>query len=284
MKKIVFALFILQCLLACKKTTVEPELKPDTSSLRTKDSLALIALYKACDGPNWMLDSKLDLWSDFTRPIDDEEYWRGIETGIVDGELRVTKIFLVSCKLEGKLPEEIGHLSELTWLDLSINNLTGIVPTGISKLTKLEHLNLGNNKFDLQPVNFIQDMVHLKDLLLKKNSFNAITSKLDDLQCLERLDIESNSFQELPASIGKLRSLECIYASQNEMTGLPVEVGQLSATLTHLILNGNKLSAFPEAIFQLSELWYLDISDNQISDTNEKEIRKKLPKLNIFNY
>jgi Leucine-rich repeat (LRR) protein len=40
--------------------------------------------------------------------------------------------------LEGSIPQEIGTLSKLTYLDLSLNNLTGELSPSITNLTQLE--------------------------------------------------------------------------------------------------------------------------------------------------
>ena len=44
----------------------------------------------------------------------------------------------------GNLPEELGQLINLTYLDLSDNNFSGSIPSSIGNLSNLEHLDLSN--------------------------------------------------------------------------------------------------------------------------------------------
>src|SRR5262249_51380566 len=43
-------------------------------------------------------------------------------------------------QLNGTIPSEIGHLSKLVYLDLQINELSGVIPPEIGLLTKLKTL------------------------------------------------------------------------------------------------------------------------------------------------
>ena len=45
-------------------------------------------------------------------------------------------------RLSGSIPEEVGALSDLTWLRLENNLLRGTVPESLVALTKLEHVSL----------------------------------------------------------------------------------------------------------------------------------------------
>lgn len=63
--------------------------------------------------------------------------------------------------LDGSLPAEIRHLSNLKVLDLSDNNFTG-VPAEIGQLSKLEILDLSNNPITGLPY----ELANLKNLKL----------------------------------------------------------------------------------------------------------------------
>lgn len=47
---------------------------------------------------------------------------------------------LYSNQISGKIPEELGNLTDLVSLDLYLNNLTGTIPSTLSKLQKLRFL------------------------------------------------------------------------------------------------------------------------------------------------
>ena len=102
--------------------------------LSDRDILA--ALYEATGGPNWtdndnwLTDAPLREWDDI----------------YVDGEGRVTHLFLDSHNLSGPIPPELGSLANLRGLYLANNPLTGPIPPELGKLTSLRALNLwGSN-------------------------------------------------------------------------------------------------------------------------------------------
>ncbi|PSS34539.1 Receptor-like protein kinase [Actinidia chinensis var. chinensis] len=59
-------------------------------------------------------------------------------------------LYLANCSIEGKIPSEIGNLTELVNLELSDNYMSGEIPLEISKLLKLFHLHLV--KIALDPI------------------------------------------------------------------------------------------------------------------------------------
>ena len=79
-------------------------------------------------------------WSADT-PITD---WNGVVLGGTHG--RVTEIFLVLMGLNGRIPKELGDLSNLTGLVLADNQLTGEIPPELGGLSNLQQLWLNSNE------------------------------------------------------------------------------------------------------------------------------------------
>jgi len=104
----------------------------DVSTLQ-KDSLALVALYNATDGPNWNDNSG---WL-----TDEVANWYGVT---VDN-FSVTRVELSFNNLAGALPEDLGNLEQLAYMDLGSNLLLGEVPGSMSGLLALEDLYLNQN-------------------------------------------------------------------------------------------------------------------------------------------
>lgn len=283
-------LFLQPGLNSCKSHSGdEPEPVPspeeEVTNLRKRDSLALVALYKATDGEYWESFFGNEIWESLSQPITNSANWHGVTTKKVDGEIRVTEIRLPGYfKSGGEIPEEIGNLTALEALDLSFNGLEGLIPESFAKLTKLQELRLNDNNFDRQPLEFLKEMTGMKSLSLENNhNLHSLPSEIGNMSDLYYLDISQNQFTELPASIGKLKNLCYLYASNNQLTTFPAESAGLSA-LTYLFINSNQLTTFPSCILQMKKMIYLNIKNNMISDLQPEEIQNQLPELRYFDY
>ena len=100
------------------------------------DREALVALYHATDGPNW---------TDSTGWLTDYllTEWFGVSA---DSNGIVSDIDLSSNNLNGLLPDELGDLVNLKQLDLSSNSLSGPLPIALSQLIRLETLSLSDTQ------------------------------------------------------------------------------------------------------------------------------------------
>lgn len=96
---------------------------------------ALIDFYEATSGPDW---KRNDNWLT-DAPLSE---WYGVATNH-DGV--VTQIELSGNNLQGAIPSEIAHLTDLEWLVLMDNRLSGSIPPEIGNLTELEELDLSDN-------------------------------------------------------------------------------------------------------------------------------------------
>ena len=104
--------------------TLPPPVPPDPGSV-AGDRAALVALYNATDGANWTNNTN---WLTGA-PLGQ---WYGVETN-ADG--RVILLYLVSNRLSGQIPLELGNLTSLDVLYLGGNQLTGCVPAGLWIIT-----------------------------------------------------------------------------------------------------------------------------------------------------
>ena len=158
---------------------------------------ALIALYEATDGPNWVASEN---WLT-DAPLGE---WYGVET---DGSGRVVALNLAGTAdswpyvtphgLDGPIPPEIGHLARLRRLTLAYNHLTGPIPPEIGSLTSLRGLDLDNNALS-----------------------GSIPAELGNLVELIELDLtENNLTGPVPAELGSLAKLETLFLSRNALTG-----------------------------------------------------------------
>ncbi|KAJ0593760.1 putative protein kinase RLK-Pelle-LRR-XI-1 family [Helianthus annuus] len=148
-------------------------------------------------------------------------------------------------QLTGNLPISLTNLTHLKYLDFFSNQFTGQLPVSFSSLTDLEYLDLSNNHFSGDLPHSFTNLIHLEDLDLSTNNFSGeLPVSLTNLTHLTNLILSSNNFSgNLPVWLTKLPYLEFLFLSYNNFSGeLPVSL----ANLTHLellSLSNNKLTA-----------------------------------------
>ena len=244
-----------------------------TISGRSIDSLALVALYEATDGPNWRITWNLN------QPL---HTWYGVR--VKAG--RVNELRLFSHKLKGSLPAEIGYLEKLTILELTDNALTGGLPASIGRLKNLHTLNIFENELSgILPTSLWQ-LDKLITLDIADNQFSgSLPAGIAGLKSLTTFYFMNNDFSGLiPPEIGQLTNLIRIDGENNRLSGtIPPQIGNL-INLEHLYLCYNNLTgAIPPEVGKLTHLEILYLCDNDLSDDIPEEISKliNLVKLNL---
>lgn len=135
--KWIYLLFgVLMLFYACSSND-EPEVpkaKPEPR-LSKVDSLALVKIYQAADGDNWLAP-----WEDLNDPYT----WKGGATALdtVANEYRVVAFWLYAGEAHGVISPYIGNLTELVELQITGKNLTGEIPKEIGNLKKLRNLEI----------------------------------------------------------------------------------------------------------------------------------------------
>ncbi|KAF8089464.1 hypothetical protein N665_0505s0014 [Sinapis alba] len=170
--------------------------------------------------------------------------WDGITCDLKTGN--VVELNLWGSSLNGSLKPNSGlfRLHNLQSLNLSSNNLAGILPDSIGSFSYLRVLKLYGCSF-----------------------YGKLPSSLGNLTYLTHLDLDGNSFTgELPDSFGSL----------NQLTKLLISTSKLSGNFPHALLNLTKLTwidlqsnqlegTLPSNMSSLSELEYFDIGSNSFS-------------------
>uniref|UniRef100_M4F711 Uncharacterized protein n=1 Tax=Brassica campestris TaxID=3711 RepID=M4F711_BRACM len=198
--------------------------------------------------------------------------WDGITCDHKTGN--VLDLNLWSSSLNGPLRSSSGlfKLQYLQSLNLSSNNLAGILPDSI-----------GNLKY-------------LKDLRLSEcNLFGQLPNSLGNLSDLTHLELDGNGFTgELPVSIGNLQQLtKLLFASSRrggtfhhtllnltELTAINLVSNQLEGTLPSNMSTFSKLEYFnvgsnsfsgsvPSSLFMISSLTYLNLERNHFNSLLE---------------
>ncbi|CAL5367871.1 unnamed protein product [Camellia sinensis] len=177
--------------------------------------------------------------------------------------------------LTGVIPDEIGTLSSLTYLDVSYNNLIGsFLPITLGNLTQLTHLDISGNYINGSiptELETLKNLVlnNLTSLHLYSNQLSGfIPLHIGSLMNLVEMNMGLNNLQRsIPPEIGNLAHLILLDLSHNLLTGqIPSSLGQLM-NLNSLYLSANQIDGtIPPELGDLPRLGDLDLSSNQLSD------------------
>ena len=200
----------------------------------TSDRMALIALYNATGGDNWIRNRH---WLS-GKPVGQ---WYGVRT---DDLGRVTGLDLYYNGLTGQLPSELKDLIHLEELSLSSNRLTGPVPPELGGLTGLKRLLLTGNRLE-----------------------GAIPSSLGQLSNLEKLYLSGNNLEgPIPSELGALGNLQVLDLARNNLTGaIPSELEELSKLQELRLHNNNLEGQIPSWLAGLTGLQRLYLAGNNFT-------------------
>lgn len=219
---------------------------------------ALKALYKATNGGNWTRNDGWDTTLVSPTASDLGKYY-----GITIDNGSVSKIFLAQNNLTGRIPSQLSELTRLVHLDLEKNRLEGSIPAELGELSRLKYLLLSINRLT-----------------------GGIPAQLGNLANLEEIAIDSNELSGgIPTELEKLSKLERINFSRNRLTGgIPSFLSKLTK-LTNLVLGNNPLSGeIPPQLGDLTQLDELSLYFNGLTGGIPSELGKltRLTRLWLF--
>ncbi|KAM3337204.1 hypothetical protein P3S68_031529 [Capsicum galapagoense] len=177
------------------------------------------------------------------------------------------------------LPESLGYLSSLQFLMLSSCNLSGPIPRSLWNLTNIQYLILENNNLEGSLPPFSSGLQNLFQLSLRNNSLNGeLPSWIFSLPSLSVLHLSFNRFSGQLKDF-KYNTVTEIRLGHNQLQGpLPKSIQNL-VNLAWLDIPSNHFTGNVDVSFisDLKKLWFLDLSFNNISLTNERKIKSTLP-------
>ncbi|XP_074575928.1 probably inactive leucine-rich repeat receptor-like protein kinase At5g06940 [Curcuma longa] len=171
--------------------------------------------------------------------------------------------------LYGAIPESLLDLQELEVLDLSQNNLTGIIPLGLGLgLLKLASVDFSQNMLSGSfPIDVCYGKV-LLEVSLHENSFTgSLPKNIEKCSSLERLQVQDNKFSgELPSGLWSLPQLKLLRAENNLFTGeIPDEVGVPSQLEQVQIDNNNFTGGIARGLGSIHTMYKFSASLNHFS-------------------
>mmetsp|Transcript_8605 Transcript_8605/g.15712 ORF Transcript_8605/g.15712 Transcript_8605/m.15712 type:complete len:335 (+) Transcript_8605:1-1005(+) len=159
---------------------------------------------------------------------------------VMCNEPGVVSALLLSDKyMHGNLPVEVGNLVNLSFLDVSLNQVTGIIPTSIQQLTALEYFAMAFNELSGSIPSVLGRMTSLQFLDTRSNQLQGtIPTELGSLSKLESLLLEGNKLSgTIPSSLGNLYLSQQMSFRRNYLSGrVAVELCELryAGSLTEL--------------------------------------------------
>ncbi|KAM3689768.1 hypothetical protein ACJW31_09G071700 [Castanea mollissima] len=150
---------------------------------------------------------------------------------------RLTMLFM-----QGNIPTSLGNCQNLLLLNISSNNIVGIIPKQVIGLSSLSislvmshNLLIGELPFE------VGNLIHLAELDLSYNRLSGkIPTTLETCLSLERLYLGGNSFEgAIPESLKTLRGLEEIDISRNNFSRQIPELLSKSLSLEYLNISYN---------------------------------------------
>ncbi|QHO27340.1 uncharacterized protein [Arachis hypogaea] len=169
----------------------------------------------------------------------------GVLTDLI-GNLSSNLVWLAmgSNQISGRIPEGIGKLVNLASLDMELNFLQGTIPDSIGKLKNLGVLWLDGNKF-----------------------YGNIPLVIGNLTMLFDVDLSSNKFEGLiPFTLGYCTNMQKFAAWGNNISGnIPNQTFGYQQGLIELFLYSNSFTGpIPSDFGNLNHLSILDLQDNKL--------------------
>ncbi|XP_011097228.1 receptor kinase-like protein Xa21 [Sesamum indicum] len=195
---------------------------------------------------------------------------------------RVISLLLSGLALQGQLSSDIANMSNLVVIDLSSNDLGGVLPSELGFLQQLRVLNVTKNSLQGRiPANLSQ-CGELQELDLSYNFIaGSIPEELGRLSNLRHLAVDHNNLTgRIPASLGNFSKLEYFYLHENDLVGeIPVELGKLASVTVMALRGNNHTGSIPDSIFNISTMQVMDLSINGLSGQLPKSLGSHLSSL-----
>ncbi|XP_057761114.1 receptor-like protein EIX2 [Arachis stenosperma] len=174
--------------------------------------------------------------------------------------------------------------TRLDTMNISYNNLTGIIPDFALRLTEYPSISLAANQFEGSIPLFLRNAVSLD---LSNNKFSDLTSFVcanNSAERLGQLDISNNYISgQIPNCWSNFKSLASIDLSNNNFSGkVPNSIG-LVLQLRVLILRNNSLTGeLPFSMKHCKNLVMLDAGENKLSGIIPSWIGSSLQQLQML--
>ncbi|XVF79039.1 hypothetical protein PTKIN_Ptkin14bG0187600 [Pterospermum kingtungense] len=171
----------------------------------------------------------------------------------------VVSILLKAQNLSGTLPPELANLAFLQEIDLTLNYLSGTIPSDWGSL-QLVNISLYGNRLTGSIPREWANLSSLTRLVLQQNQFSGnLPPALGNLPKIDAMVLSSNNFTgELPETFANLIAMKQFGISDNNFTGnIPKFIFQNWTKLQEIYFQGSGLRGPIPTIDSLENLTYM---------------------------
>lgn len=187
------------------------------------------------------------------------------------GQLTNLEFFgsVISMKIGGSLPSELGNARNLTHLIFYRGQLTGNIPSEFGSLPNLKVLVTDEHKLS----GTLPTVLGLLSNAIWVSSYNnaltgTVPTQLGQLSRVRFLGIHNNQYSpcEIPSQLGMLTSLKELNIENSPLTGtIPTELG-LMKSMEKLYLTTTQLSGpIPSELSKLTNMYYLGLGHSRLT-------------------
>ncbi|CAK9154254.1 unnamed protein product [Ilex paraguariensis] len=268
-KAFFLALFVPIHICLCSTNATSASAREATSLLKWKASLQNSSCLTS-----WTISpNKASNSSSHPNPSASPCTWFGVSC---NNNRSIVRLNLTTSSLQGTLYDfPFSSLSNLAYLDISLNELSGPIPPQIGQLSKLIYLDLSVNLLSRMVPLEIGLLKNLQTLHLAENNFNgSIPREIGQLTSLIELSLYSNNLTgNITVSLGNLSKLAYLYLNQNNLSGsIPPEMGNLFNLVELNIGSNHLIGSIPSSFGKLNKLAMLHLFNNQLSSFIPPEI------------
>ncbi|KAK9221105.1 hypothetical protein WN944_009530 [Citrus x changshan-huyou] len=193
---------------------------------------------------------------------------------------------LSACNIS-EFPDVLRTQHQLEWLDLSINQIRGRIPSWMwdigvhtlyyldlsqNFLTSIDHLPWKNLEYLFLDSNLLQGSLldlppHMISFSISNNNLTGeIPSSFCNLSSIQSFDVSNNSLSgQIPHCLGN-STLQTLDLGINNFQGSIPQTYAKGCNLTYLRLNGNHLEGpLPPSFINCVDLRFLDVGNNSLS-------------------
>lgn len=159
-----------------------------------------------------------------------------------------------------ELPEEVTSFYFLERLQCYHNTIR-YIPDTVGSLQCLNYLDLSRNQLTSLPREICQLPIQI--LLVSNNRLTSLPDELCRMYRLTELDASCNQLTHLPPRLGELTELQSLILRSNQLLCVPIEITYLQ--LVRLDLRANRIGCLPLEMRDMDSLIEFYVDDNPLT-------------------